>query len=294
MRKTLEKNVALYEDTRNMRAKQAAEGALLYLDNRRSSLSRYKKLAETLLTESNLKLVVSVAAKKYQNRGMLLMDLVQEGNTGLMRAANLFDPEKGFKFSTYATWWIRQAILRGIGNNDAIRLPVHAGDKAARLHKAAGLLFQKLGREPTYEELSEETGINRWMIHDINAATNLTSLDEVITGNDGSSDFSHYLASPDETDQDAMQNILNQALSEMLKALSPREQDVMKMRFGIAPYTRTFTLEEIGKKLENVKKNSQGVTRERVRQMEIKALRKLRKSAPNGTFEVLPMTGEAH
>ncbi|HEY9018633.1 RNA polymerase sigma factor RpoD [Thiomicrospira sp.] len=262
--------------------KRAQKRLALIEKNEKMGITYYKKVYKDLskseslaraakreMIEANLRLVISIA-KKYTNRGLQFLDLIQEGNIGLMKAVDKFEYRRGYKFSTYATWWIRQAITRSIADQArTIRIPVHMIETINKLNRIQRQLLQKMGREPTPEELAEEMEMPEDKIRKVmKIAKEPISMETPIGDDEDSSlgDFiedSNILSPSDSADQEGM----SETVREMLSTLTPREAKVLRMRFGLGMNT-DHTLEEVGKQFD--------VTRERIRQIEAKALRKLR------------------
>lgn len=264
----------LGEDSVRMYLREIGQYPLLTPDEEvrlAKRIERGDKAAKRRLTEANLRLVVSIA-KKYIGRGLSLLDLVQEGNLGLQRAVEKFDYKKGFKFSTYATWWIRQAITRAIADQArVIRIPVHMVETINRYMRVQRELQQELGREPTYEELAKKLGIEvEKLEHIMKISQDIVSL-EAPVGEENDSTLGEFIEDKQQMspEEQAIYQLMKGHVQESLSILTPREQKILRMRFGLDDGGKTHTLEEVGKEF--------GVTRERIRQIEAKALQKLKK-----------------
>ena len=267
----VEENIAT-DDPVRMYLKEIGKVPLLTPEEEQDLARRMSEgddLARQKLTEANLRLVVSIA-KRYVGRGMLFLDLIQEGNLGRMKAVEKFDYTKGYKFSTYATWWIRQSITRAIADQArTIRIPVHMVETINKVVRASRQLLQELGHDPTAEEIAEALGMPTDKVRDIlKIAQEPVSLETPI-GEEEDSHLGDFISDEgaSEPSEAASQSLLNEALLEVMDTLTEREQRVLKLRFGLED-GRTRTLEEVGKEFN--------VTRERIRQIEAKALRKLR------------------
>ncbi|MDD3826057.1 MAG: RNA polymerase sigma factor RpoD [Anaerolineae bacterium] len=270
---TAEQEVSLakrMEAGRNAKRRMSKNGELsLDERDRLRSTIRDGQAAQEHLIKANSRLVVSVA-KKYVGRGVPFLDLIQEGNIGLIRAVKKFDYRRGYKFSTYATWWIRQAVTRAIADQGrTIRVPVHMYEQINRLARVSRQLVQELGRDPTVEEIAEELGVSPKKVErTIKVSQRPLSLEMPVGEEDDSflGDFIEDSEAPSPTDQ-ASQQLLRDQIEDIFGSLTPREVRILQLRFGLVD-GYSYTLEEVGKKF--------GVTRERIRQIEAQALGRLR------------------
>ncbi len=272
MERILEQEGLAIDDPVRLYLKEIGRVPLLTAEHERELAERMingDENAKNELVEANLRLVVSIA-KRYVGRGMFFLDLIQEGNLGLMKAVDKFDYTKGYKFSTYATWWIRQAITRAIADQArTIRIPVHMVETIHKVSRYSRQMLQELGREATAEEIGEKMGMSAEKVREImKIAQDPVSLETPI-GEEEDSHLGDFIPDDDTPSpaEATSTNILREELERQLHTLTPREEHVVKLRFGLYD-GRTRTLEEVGKEFD--------ITRERIRQIEAKALRKLR------------------
>lgn len=272
-------NVAL-DDPVKLYLKEIGQVPLLSIDEERELAEKIldgDKWAKSRLTEANLRLVVSIA-KRYVGRGMHFLDLIQEGNVGLIKAVDKFDHTKGFKFSTYATWWIRQAITRAIADQArTIRIPVHMVETINRLKKTQSQLLHENGYEPSEEQIAQEMDMTVERVREIMRVAQETVSMETPIGPEEDSRLMDFIRDEDALapDDAALKTITNEDIDSVLKTLTPREEAVIRLRFGLED-GRSHTLEQVGEQFQ--------VTRERIRQIEAKALRKLRHPVRSSKF----------
>ncbi len=272
-------NVAL-DDPVKLYLKEIGQVPLLSIEEERELAEKIldgDQRAKDRLTEANLRLVVSIA-KRYVGRGMHFLDLIQEGNVGLIKAVDKFDHTKGFKFSTYATWWIRQAITRAIADQArTIRIPVHMVETINRLKKTQSQLLHENGYEPSEEQIAQEMDMTVERVREIMRVAQETVSMETPIGPEEDSRLMDFIRDEDALapDDAALKTITNEDIDSVLKTLTPREEAVIRLRFGLED-GRSHTLEQVGEQFQ--------VTRERIRQIEAKALRKLRHPVRSSKF----------
>jgi len=269
----VEEEVNLAERIENGRMAQNEIGQVKVreIDRRKNleTIIQDGRAAREALIKANTRLVVSIA-RKYIGRGVPFLDLVQEGNLGLMKAVEKFEYQRGFRFSTYATWWIRQSIIRSIADQGrTIRVPIHMADRIRQVYKAARQMEQEMERPPTSQELAQKLELDENKLHWLMQVSQQPVSLESPIGDDEGSELGMYIeddSSPSPA-QTTYENMLREKVDEVLSTLSPREARILRLRFGLG-HDRSYTLEEVGQKF--------GLTRERIRQIEGKALRSLR------------------
>jgi RNA polymerase primary sigma factor len=255
--------------------KQIGDIPLLTAEEERELAKRMKQgdeEAKKKLIEANLRLVVSIA-RKYVTENMSFMDLIQEGNVGLLKAVERFDYRKGYKFSTYATWWIKQSIMRAIHNEErTVRLPVHVEEKISQIIKAKKELLQELGREPEIDEIAEKTEISKEKVMDLLSLTDVPMSLDMTIGEKDDMILGDAIANPniEDPEEEVEKMHRREIIRQALEILTPKEREIIKMRFGIDTEEEGETLQNIGKKYN--------LSRERIRQIEKKAISKLRHS----------------